>query len=107
MHTIIKLGLATLTAGAFWASTVQARADEYASELSNPFTKHGLPVPGAYFKKRESQLPATVAVSKSGKGIGEQKQTASKVNGRHGVSPKKSIETSRTGDSDPGYEWFY
>jgi hypothetical protein len=79
MNTIIKFGLATLATGAFFASTVQARADEYASASSNYFTKHGLPIPGAYFKAKENQQTTTVAVSKSGHGIGEEKQPVSKV----------------------------
>jgi len=79
MKTIAKFGLAALAAGAFFGSTLPVNADQYASELSNPFTKHGLPVPGAYFKARESQQSATVAVSKSGQGVGEGKQPVSKV----------------------------
>ncbi len=42
-------------------------------------TRHGLPIPGAYFKNKESQRPATVAVSKPGKVVGEQKQKMSKA----------------------------
>jgi hypothetical protein len=53
-------------------SAVTVKADEYASEHSNPFTKHGLPVPGAYFNRKENQQSATIAVSKSGKGLGQQ-----------------------------------
>jgi hypothetical protein len=78
MNTIIKFGLAALAAGAF--STLPSKADT--PDLSNPFTRHGLPIPGAYFKNKESQ-PATVAVSKSGKGVGEQKQTTSKAGKKH------------------------
>ena len=72
MNSIIKFGLATIAAGTILGSTVTVRADEYASELSNPFTKHGLPVPGAYFKNKENPQPATIAISKSGKGVGQQ-----------------------------------
>lgn len=79
MKTIAKFGLAALAAGAIFGSALPANADQYVSELSNPFTKHGLPVPGAYFKAKENQQAATVAVSKSGQGVGEGKQTASKV----------------------------
>jgi hypothetical protein len=79
MKTITKLGFAALAAGAFFASTLPVNADQYASQLSNPFTKHGLPVPGAYFNARGSQQAATVAVSKSGQGVGEGKQPVSKV----------------------------
>jgi hypothetical protein len=76
MNTIIKFGLAALAAGAF--STLPSKA-----ETPDIFTKHGLPVPGAYFKNKESQQPATVAVSKSEKGVGGQKQTTSKTGKRH------------------------
>jgi hypothetical protein len=78
MKTITKFGLAALAAGAIFASTIPATADEYASETSNYFTKHGLPVPGAYFKNKEVRQPATIAVSKSGKGVGAQKHSVSK-----------------------------
>jgi hypothetical protein len=61
MNTIIKFGLAALAAGTF--STLPAKAD-----TPDIFTRHGLPVPGVYFKNKESQQPATVAVNKSGKG---------------------------------------
>jgi len=76
MNTIIKFGLAALAAGAF--STLPSKA-----ETPDTFTRHGLPIPGAYFKNKESQQPATVAVSKSGKGVGEQKQTTSKASKKH------------------------
>ncbi len=79
MNTTIKFGLAALAAGAFFGITVSAKADQYASESSNIFTKHGLPVPGVYFKAKESQQATTIAVSKSGQGVGEGKQTVSKV----------------------------
>jgi hypothetical protein len=79
MNTIAKFGLAAVAAGAFFGGTLPANADQYASELSNPFAKHGLPVPGAYFKAKENQQTTTVAVSKSGQGVGEVKQSVSKV----------------------------
>jgi hypothetical protein len=78
MKTITKFGFAVLAAGAFFGSTLLANADQDASQLSNPFTRHGLPVPGAYFQARENQQ-ATVAVSKLGQGVGEGKQPVSKV----------------------------
>jgi len=71
MKTIGKFGLAALAAGAFWAATLPSKA-----ETPDTFTRHGLPIPGAYFKSKESQKPATVALSKSGRGAGEQKQTS-------------------------------
>ena len=78
MNTIIKFGLAAFAAGAF--STLPSKAD---NNTPDSFTRHGLPIPGAYFKNRESQQPATIAVSKSGKGVGEQKQTTSKAGKKH------------------------
>ena len=79
MKTIAKFGFAALAVGAFFGSTLPVNADQYASQFSNYFTKHGLPVPGAYFKANENQLTTTVAGSKSGQGVGEGKQTVSKV----------------------------
>ena len=78
MKTIGKFGLAALAAGAFWAATLPGKA-----ETPDTFTRHGLPIPGAYFAQKESQKPATVAVNKSGQGIGEQKQPISKVEKKH------------------------
>jgi hypothetical protein len=71
MNSIIKSGLATIAAGIILGTTVTVKGDEYASEHSNPFTKHGLPVPGAYFKSQENQQSATIAVSKAGTGVGQ------------------------------------
>jgi hypothetical protein len=76
MNTIIKFGLAALTAGAF--STLPSKADR-----PDIFTQHDIPVPGAFFKNKESQQPATVAVSESGKGVGKQKQTISTSGKKH------------------------
>jgi hypothetical protein len=67
MNTIIKCGFAALAAGAF--SNLSSKAET--PDLSNPFTRHGLPVPGAYFKVNVSQQPTTVAVGKSEKRTGE------------------------------------
>jgi hypothetical protein len=79
MKTIAKFGLGALAAGAFFGGTLLANAEPYASQFANPFTKHGLPVPGAYFQTRGNQQVATIAVSKSGQGVGEGKQPVSKV----------------------------
>src|SRR5260370_36977779 len=78
MKTIAKFGLAALAAGAFFGSTLPANADQYGSELSNPFTKHGLPVPGAYLQAKENQQATTVAFGKSGQSVGEQKEPVHK-----------------------------
>src|SRR5258707_1849794 len=86
MKNIVQFGLAALAAGAFLVLPGKA-------ETPDIFTKHGLPLPGAYFKNKESQKPATVAVSKSGQGVGEQKQTASKAGKKH----TKSVHSTKKG----------
>jgi hypothetical protein len=77
MKTAIKFGLAALAAGSFFGTTLTVNADT--PDATFAFTKHGLPVPGAYFKNKEIQQPATIAVSKSGKGVGQEKPTTSKT----------------------------
>jgi hypothetical protein len=77
MRTIAKFGFAALAVGTFFGSVLSANANT--PDPSNPFTKHGLPIPGAYFQARGSQQVATIAVSKSGQGVGEGKQPVSKV----------------------------
>jgi hypothetical protein len=78
MNRVIKFGLAAFAAGAF--STLPSKAD---NNTPDSFTRHGLPIPGAYFKNRESLQPATIAVSKSEKGVGREKQTISKSGKKH------------------------
>jgi hypothetical protein len=74
MKTIVSFGLAAFAVGAF--TTLPSKADT--PDATFAFTKHGLPVPGAYFKNRENQQP-TIAVSKSGTGVGQTKQTSAKT----------------------------
>ena len=76
MKTIAKFGLVALV-GAFLTGAL-SKAD-----TPDIFTRHGLPVPGVYFKNKESQQPATVGVSKSGQGVADQKQTATKHKKTH------------------------
>ncbi len=76
MNRIIKFAFAALAAGAF--STLPSKA-----ETPDTFTRHGLPIPGAYFKNKESQQTATVAVSVSEKRVGEQKQPMLKARKEH------------------------
>ena len=78
LHNIVKLSLAMVFTGALLEGAVPSKA-----ETPDIFTKHGLPIPGAYFKNKESQQSGTIAVSKSGQGVGEHKQTATKLNKRH------------------------
>jgi hypothetical protein len=86
MKTIAQFGLAVLAVGAFSALPSKA-------ETPDIFTKHGLPLPGAYFKNKESQQPPTVAVSKSGQGVGDQKQAAPKAGKKH----TKSVQSTKKG----------
>jgi hypothetical protein len=80
MKKVIRFGLAAIAAGTFFGTTLTGNADT--SDATIAFTKHGLPVPGAYFKNNESQQPATIAVSKSGKGVGQEKPTTLKTGKR-------------------------
>lgn len=75
MTTMTKLGLTAFAAGAF--TILPGKADTPDATIA--FTKHGLPVPGAYFRARENQQAATIAVSKSGVGVGQAKQTSPKA----------------------------
>jgi len=72
MKNIIRLGLATLGMGAILGATLSSEA-----ETPDIFTKHELPIPGAYFAKHTSQKSTIVAISKSGQGVREQKQPVS------------------------------
>jgi hypothetical protein len=79
MNTTIKFGLAALAVGAF--SILPGKAD---NTTPDTFTRHGLPIPGAYFKNKESQQPAAIAVSKS-----------------ESASAKRSRQSRRVGKSTP------
>jgi hypothetical protein len=83
MNTIVKFGLAAITAGSFLTTTIPSRAGEFVDSNRNYFLKHGLPIPGESFKKRENQQPATIAVSKSGNGVGQQNKTTSQDAKKH------------------------
>jgi hypothetical protein len=72
MKNIIRLGLATLGVGAILGTALSSEA-----ETPDIFTKHDLPIPCAYFAKHTSQKSTTIAISKSGQGVREQKQPVS------------------------------
>jgi len=84
MQKIIRWWLAALLTGAFLGVAWLSRA-----ETSDTFTRHGLPIPGAYFKNKESQQPATVAVSKSGKGVGEKHKSTSQPEKMAGIESRQ------------------
>ena len=76
MNTVIKFGFAALAAVTLYTWPTEA-------ETPDSFTRHGLPVPGAYFKESENRQPATVALSKSGKGVGQAENKFSKADRKH------------------------
>jgi hypothetical protein len=76
MNTIIKLALAALAAGA--SSTLPSKA-----ETPDSFTRHGLPIPGANFKKKTSQQPTAIVVRKSAKHVAERKQPMANAGTKH------------------------
>lgn len=57
-----KFGLATLMTVALFFLT-SSLGNAQTPDPKNPFTKHGLPVPGAYFKNKASTEPTAVAAS--------------------------------------------
>ena len=59
MNTTVKFGLSALAGGALfiWPAGAEDRT-------INIFTKHGLPIPGAYFKSKESQQLVRISKSK-------------------------------------------
>ena len=73
---MVKFGIFILAAGTFFAGVSPTKAE---TPDANPFTKHGLPVPGAYFKSKETPPSATVAASASAKSGAAPKQTAAKA----------------------------
>jgi hypothetical protein len=72
MTNIIRFALATLGLEANLGGALSSEA-----EAPDIFTKHDLPIPGAYFAEHSSQKSTTVAISKSGQGDREQKQPVS------------------------------
>ena len=100
MNTTIKFGLAALAVGAF--SILPGKAD---NTTPDSFTRHGLPIPGAYFKNKESQQLATIAVKQIRKSVGQEKQTISKSGQKHTkhVRPAHSRLLGRS-NPDLGHE---
>ena len=72
---ITKIGLMTLGVGVALAASIPVRADQPVDYWS----VHGLTRPGAWFEKYNAEKPATIGVSKSGQGVGEQKPAKSEV----------------------------
>jgi hypothetical protein len=79
--TLVKFGVAALAMGAFFQASLPVKADQLVwvrAQQLDYFKVRGLVPPGSYSNK-DNQKPATIGVSKSGKGVGEKKQTTSKL----------------------------
>jgi hypothetical protein len=79
--TIVRFGVAALAMGAFFGVGLPVKADQLVwvrAQQLDYFRARGLMPPGSY-SHNENQKPATIAVNKAGQGVGEQKQTASKL----------------------------
>ena len=94
MKTVVKFGLAALAMGTFFGVGLPAKADPPGWVRAQPidfWRARGLMPPGSY-SQNESQKPATIAVSKAGQGIKEQKSTkseAGKKRAQQAGSPRK------------------
>jgi hypothetical protein len=88
--TIVRFGVGALALGMFFGVSLPVRADQLVWVRAQPlnyFKVRGLVPPGSY------QQSTTIAVSKGGQGVGEQKQTTSKPakkNTQHINSVKKN-----------------
>ena len=81
IKTIVRFGVAALAMGAFFGVGLPVRADQLVWVRAQPlnyFKVRGL-VPPASYSHDENQKPATIGVIKSGTGVGEKKQTMSKL----------------------------
>ena len=74
---MITYELGALAIAAFSLTTSLTDADTLAS--ANAFSKHGLPVPGAYFKNKENTQRSVVVVAKSGKSVTNPNSTVLKA----------------------------
>jgi hypothetical protein len=76
--SIVRFGVAALAIGAFSGVGLPVEADQVVwvkAQQLDFWRARGLVPPGSY----SNEKPATIAVSKAGQGVGEQKQTTSKA----------------------------
>jgi hypothetical protein len=76
-----KFCLVALATGAFFGVGLPVKADQLVwvrAQQLDYFKVRGLVPPGSY-SHNDKQKPATIGASKSGTGVGEKKQTTSKV----------------------------
>ena len=79
--SILRFAVVALAMGAFSGVGLPVRADQVVwvrAQQLDFWRARGLVPPGSY-SQSEKQKPATIAVSKAGQGVGEQKQTTSKA----------------------------
>ena len=76
--SIVRFGVAALAIGAFSGVGLPVEADQVVwvkAQQLDFWRARGLVPPGSY----SNEKPATIAVSKAGQGVGEQKPTTSKA----------------------------
>jgi hypothetical protein len=73
---MFRYGLCALATAAFSLTTLLSNADTL--DIANPFTQHRLPVPGAYFKNKESTQQSVVVAAPPAKSAANRNPTASK-----------------------------
>jgi hypothetical protein len=79
--SIVRFGVVALAMGASFGVGLPVKADQLVwvrAQQLDYFRARGLTPPGSYFHN-DSQKPATIAVSKAGQGVGDQRQTAFKA----------------------------
>jgi len=74
---MFRFGLCALATGALGLTSSLSNADTTAA--ANAFTKHGLPVPGAYFKNKENAPRTAAGLANSRKSVTNPNPTASKA----------------------------
>src|SRR6516162_1419200 len=79
--SFVRFGVVALAMGAVFEAGLPAKADQLIwirAPHVDFWRARGLVPPGSY-SQSENQKPATIAVSKAGQGVGEQKQPTSKA----------------------------
>ena len=79
--SFVRFGVVALAMGAFFGAGLPAKADQLIwvrAQQLDFWRARGLVPPGSYAQS-ENQKPATIAVSKAGQGVGEQKQPTSQA----------------------------
>jgi len=81
----VRFGVGALALGMFFGVSLPVRADQLVwvrAQQLDYFRARGMVPPGSSSHK-ENQKPATIAVNKAGRGVGEQKHKAPKLGQRN------------------------